>query len=99
MFDFDLKTLSQNISISNCLKIQKLIYYTIYILKIHNQIQNTYIKLSLYVTYSCFRIFNYEMYNFLYFLFSEYEDVRKEDDVEPIRRVGLIFPCMHVSNI
>ena len=34
---------------------------------------------------------NYEMYNFLYLLFSAYEDARKENDVEPIRHIGLIF--------
>lgn len=39
---------------------------------------------------------NYEMYNnFIYLLFSAYEDARKENDVEPIRHIGLIYPaCM-----
>ena len=38
------------------------------------------------------------MYNFLYWLFSAYENARKENDVEPIRHIGLISSaCM--SNI
>ena len=38
---------------------------------------------------------NYEMYNFLYLLFPTYEDARKENDVEPIRHIGIISPnCM-----
>ena len=39
---------------------------------------------------------NYEMYNnFIYLLFSAYEDARKGNDVEPLRHIGLIYPaCM-----
>ena len=36
---------------------------------------------------------NYEMYNFLYLLFPTYEDARKENDVEPIRHIGIITPA------